>query len=341
MKTSRNYGYLFSLLSGIITIGGNLAGGHWVFMNLFYSLVFLAIIEWFLPEQRSNEVSDHSIFPDAILIVHFIFQVGSLTSLFYSLYFNHLTGIEIAGAGLSTGIHSGTSALVVAHEMIHRKKQSWLRMGKLLLFSAGNIYFFIEHLRIHHKWVGTDRDPATARFGENLYTFFIRSITGQISGAWKLEAERMKQGGKSSLSWSNYVFRNLFMLTLLFVVLFFTIGITAVLAFFLQALTANFLLEYTNYIEHYGLVRNNSERVIEEHSWQSDKIISRFTLIDLSRHSDHHHFASKPYHTLNRYENSPVLPGGYASALYLALIPRIWFKVINPRLEEFRKEKGS
>ena len=114
------------------------------------------------------------------------------------------------------------------------------------------------------------------------------------------------------------------------------LGKIALLAFALQSLTANFLLEYTNYIEHYGLSRTDKERVNETHSWQTDKVISRFILIDLSRHSDHHFYASKPYHTLLTFEKSPVLPGGYASAIYLALIPPIWFHVIHKRLKEYR-----
>lgn len=102
------------------------------------------------------------------------------------------------------------------------------------------------------------------------------------------------------------------------------------MVFLLQSLVANFLLEYTNYIEHYGLSRPENTRVNVELSWQSDKVLSRFVLIDLSRHSDHHFFASKPYHTLRSHEESPVLPAGYASSIYLALIPPLWFKIVDP-----------
>lgn len=326
----RNLSYLLSLTPGIVVVFGNYMGGHWVFANLIYSLVFLAILEWFVPEQRSNNASENALFPDGILIMHIFFQLASLTTLFYSIANGRIEGIDLIGAALSTGVHSGSSSIVIAHEMIHRKNAFWQWGGKFLLFTAGNIYFFIEHLRVHHKWVGTDRDPATARFGENVYSFFLRSVRGQISGAWKLEKERLSQQNKSALSISNEVFRNVLLLVLVNVLLFLFLGVLAVGVYMLQVLTANFLLEYTNYIEHYGLRRNENERVKEKHSWQSDKVISRFTLIDLSRHSDHHYFASKPYHTLKRYEESPVLPGGYASAIYLALIPPIWFKMVNP-----------
>ncbi len=330
----RNLGYLWSLLPGIVTVYGNLLGGYWVFANLIFTLGFLSIVEWFMPENKSNSFSKNEIVPDLILILHVVFQIASLSSLFYSLNGGALQGFTLLGAAISTGIHSGSSSIVVAHELIHRKNRFFQFLGKFLLFSVGNIYFYIEHLRVHHKWVGTKKDPATAKRNESLYAFFIRSMFGQISNAWKLESERLSKSGKSIFE--NAVFVNSIFLITLLTVLIFSFGTIGVTVFMLHVLVANFLLEYTNYIEHYGLTRNEDERVKEDLSWQTDKVISRFFLIDLSRHSDHHYYASKPYHTLLTYENSPKLPGGYASAIYLALIPPLWFKVVNRALDNYK-----
>jgi alkane 1-monooxygenase len=95
---------------------------------------------------------------------------------------------------------------------------------------------------------------------------------------------------------------------------------------------ANFLLEYVNYIEHYGLTRRENERVNEMHSWQSDSIVSRFLLVDLSRHADHHYYAAKPFHTLDSHVKSPELPSGYAGLFFVAAIPPLWFKLIDNRI---------
>ncbi|MGD1892916.1 MAG: fatty acid desaturase, partial [Cyclobacteriaceae bacterium] len=59
-------------------------------------------------------------------------------------------------------------------------------------------------------------------------------------------------------------------------------------AYLVQSVAAFFLLEYVNYIEHYGLERREGERVGKQHAWQSDAVTSRFTLFELSRHADHH-----------------------------------------------------
>lgn len=300
--------------------------------NVVFSLLVLPVLEWVVPEDRDNRSDEEAVLPDVLLALHALLQLACLIAFYLGVRSGTLAGTTLLMAALSTGMHSGTSAIVVAHELIHRNSKGWQFIGRLLLFTAGNIYFFVEHLRVHHKWVGTPRDPATARRGENVYGFFLRSMAGQIAGAWRLESDRLKKEGRARFSWNHDLIRSILLLAACLCFFYATAGPIMVAAFLLQMLLANFLLEYTNYIEHYGLVRDEKERATEIHSWQTDKVISRFILIDLSRHADHHYYASKKYHTLLSYPNSPVLPGGYASALYVALIPPLWFRLIDPLL---------
>ena len=333
--TYRNPKYFFSLLPGIVVIFGNLMGGWWGISNFIFSIGILALIEWFAPEVRSNESSSNTLIPNIVLILHVVIQILAFSSIFYSIYFHQFSFWQLYWAAISVGIHSGSSSIVVAHEMIHRKNRTWKWLGKFLLFTAGNVYFFIEHLRVHHKWVGTDKDPASAKYNESLYHFYIRTTWGQFSHSLKIETERLKSENSFPYGPKNYVIQNLLLLIILCLTLFYNLGTTALAAFVIQAIVANFLLEYTNYIEHYGLSRKENEKVNEKHSWQSDKVISRFFLIDLSRHSDHHSYASKPFHQLNSLSGSPVLPTGYVTSIYLALIPPLWFYVVNKRIAEF------
>jgi alkane 1-monooxygenase len=325
----------------VITLLGNSLGGWWVISNLIFSLVILAVLEFFLPEDKSNEHDRTGMIPDLILYTHFILQILVLSALMLSISRDRITGWQLVFAALSTGVHAGSSSIIVAHEMIHRKAALWQIPGRILLLSAGNIYFYIEHLRVHHKWVGTPKDAATARHGESVYTFFFRSVAGQIRSAWNLEKERLKQKGSFLFDPRNYVFFSVIVISLVLAMLYLFIGIVAVCVMAGQFMVANFLLEYTNYIEHYGLERKGVERVNAELSWQSDKVLSRFLLIDLSRHSDHHFYASKPYHILDSHKESPVLPAGYASCIYLAMIPSLWFRRIHPLLEEFQRRNES
>lgn len=328
----RNYKYIWSLLPGILVILGNLLGGWWVASNAVFVFLILTVLEIFLPVDPSNEQHAEDWFPDALLFVHVMVQTTSLVTLFWTLEHFEYSLVQLLLLSLSVGTHSGSSAIVIAHELIHRKNPWYRGFGSYLLFTAGNIYFFIDHLKVHHKHVGTDADPATARQGETLYRFFARSLTGQISSSWKVESLRLRQEGRSAFSLSNYLISSLLLLFLLLFVLYYFFGWIAVGVFMLQVFFANFLLEYTNYIEHYGLTRQPDERVTEHHSWQTDKVLSRYFLIDLSRHADHHYYASKPYHTLKSFDHSPVLPYGYVSMIFFALIPPLFFRLMHPHL---------
>ncbi|MFZ4797356.1 MAG: alkane 1-monooxygenase [Bacteroidia bacterium] len=332
---NRNWLYTFSLTPGLVAIYGNLTGGFFAFGNVIFSLVFLAISEWITKDFLSNDASEKDdIIPKFILILHIPLQLLSVASLFYGIYTEILTDYFIIGAALSTGLNSGSSAIIVSHEYIHRKVNYERMLGKLLLFSAGNLYFYIDHLKVHHKWVGTNKDHATARFGESMYAFFIRSVSGQFWGAINIEAQRLKTENKMPFGLGNYVIRQLVLQAVFVFCLYYFIGVIAVGAWIIQCFFANFLLEYVNYIQHYGLNRNENQRVTEEHSWQSDKFVSRFVLVDLSRHADHHYYASKPYHTLKTYHNSPVLPTGYAGLFFIAAVPKLWFSIMNKKINE-------
>lgn len=329
----RNMLYALSLTPAMLVVYGNVTGGLVAWYNAVYILFVLGTLEWVMPLLKSNQYSaKEAILPQVILYLHVLAQLLCITSFFYGIHQQLLTGTSLLGASISMGIHSGASAIVVSHEFIHRKAkfQQWL--GRLLLFTAGNFYFFVEHLRIHHKWVGTDKDTATAKKGQSVYAFSLSSSMGQFKGAFKLENQRMKQENRSRFSLHHYVIRQLFLHAFFDTLIVFTLGWAALGWFVLHCVVANFLLEYVNYIEHYGLERNEKQRVTEIHSWQSDQPISRFFLIDLSRHADHHYYASKPYHALVSYEKSPELPSGYAGMFFIAAIPPLWFSIMDKRI---------
>jgi len=334
---NRNITYLLSITPALAVICGNLNGGWWSLLNVVYSLVFLGAAEWLLKPVKDNAHSnkDDSL-PQFILFLHLPMQAVCIISFFYGIYTNILHGQWLWYAAISMGVNTGSAAIVVAHEFIHRKEKIIQFFGRWLLFTAGNFYFFIEHLRVHHKWVGTVKDAATAKKGQSLYAFFLSSSLGQIKGAWCLENERLTKTGKSFFTLNHYVIRQVVLHLLLDMLIWYCLGPIALLAFVLHCLVANFLLEYVNYIEHYGLSRDDKDRVTEIHSWQSDIPVSRFLLVDLSIHADHHYYASKPYHTLSSYEKSPELPSGYAGLFFVAAIPPLWFSIMDKRIEELK-----
>ncbi|MFM7079976.1 MAG: alkane 1-monooxygenase [Bacteroidota bacterium] len=328
----RNHKYTLSLLPGVMVIMGNLLGGWWVGLNVVFVFAIIAVLEVFAAEDKNNATQRDDWFPDALLLAHVFVQTTAIVTMFWSLNrFDYSLG-QLLLMGISVGTNSGSSAIVIAHELIHRKNRIYRSLGSYLLFTAGNIYFYVDHLKVHHKYVGTDMDPATARRGESVYAFFVRSVSGQIKSAWKVESDQLRKMGRSGFHFTNYVLASIVLLFVLLASIWFFLGPLFAGMFMLQTFFANFLLEYTNYIEHYGLSRKHDERVTEKHSWQTDKVISRYFLIDLSRHADHHYHASKPYHTLQSYESSPVLPLGYVSMIFCALVPPVFYHIMESRI---------
>ncbi len=329
----RNLFYFFSLVPAVVCIVGNYLGAWYTASNLIFSLFILALLEWFGPSVNSNDAAEKdAVIPKLVLLLHIPFQFFSIYSLITGIGSGRIEGIWMLFAAISTGINSGSSAIVVSHELIHKKSPFWQFLGRWLLFTAGNMYFFIDHLRVHHKWVGTGKDHATAKKGENIYAFFLRSTLGQFTGAISLENERLKKEGKQNWLFNHYVFRQLLLHAAFDTMLILYGGIVLWLLWVFHCVVANFLLEYVNYVQHYGLERNEKERVTELHSWDSDLFVSRFVLVDLSRHADHHYYASKPYHTLQSFETSPKMPSGYAGLFFIAILPPLWFKLMDARI---------
>ena len=97
------------------------------------------------------------------------------------------------------------------------------------------------------------------------------------------------------------------------------------------------LLETINYIEHYGLMRKLTpsgryERVTEKHSWNSNHILGRIILYELTRHSDHHYKSQKKYQILEYHDVSPQMPYGYPTSMVLSFFPPIWFNIMNKKI---------
>ncbi|HKL02133.1 MAG TPA: alkane 1-monooxygenase, partial [Cryomorphaceae bacterium] len=257
-----------------------------------------------------------------------------------------LAPFEILGSTLSLGVVLGGLAINVAHELGHRNNRFEQFLSKLLLLPNAYMHFFIEHNRGHHKNVSTQEDPASARYNESLYAFWIRSLIFSYISAWRIENKRLRRSGKQIVSFENEMLR-FQIITLIFWGIIFVIFGWKITLLFTGAATVGFLmLETVNYIEHYGLQRNKVsehryEKVQPVHSWNSNHIVGRIMLFELSRHSDHHYQPAKKYQTLDHHEDSPQMPTGYPGMMLLALIPPLWFMVMNPKINHSFKAKNN
>lgn len=330
---NRNLSYFWSLTPQLVCILGNFVGGWFTLGNVLYTLIVLGIVEIISPSNTSNRHQKETAIPKIILYLHILLQILVAISWIMLLARDASSWECICGA-ICAGIAGGSGAIVVAHELIHKANKTDQFWGKFLLASVGNVSFFVHHLRIHHRWVGTSKDAATAKMNQNYYAYLSATFISQFLQAWNSESAILKNKGKSAWSGMNFIFQQIILQSFIGLVLLHFFGVFGIFLWLLSNSISRILLEYVNYIEHYGLQKDESEKVNELHSWQCDKVVSRFFLIDLSRHSDHHMHANKPFNMLNSHLNSPVLPGGYASLIIPVLIPPLWKKLTHPILKK-------
>jgi len=262
----------------------------------------------------------------------------------YVVTHRSLTPVELTGFVLSVGITSGALGINVSHELIHRVNNRFEPfLGRIMLATVWYLHWAIEHVRGHHRTVATPSDPATARRGESFYAFWPRTVVGGFRSAVRIEADRLARQGKKPGRLRNAVYRYVVLELALVAALWWFLGFGAVLFFLAQSLIAVSLLEAVNYLEHYGMERKrledgSYEKVRPEHSWNASHRITNYFLFNLQRHSDHHYRPNRRYQILRHFGQSPQLPNGYAGMVLLTLVPRLWRRVMDRRLEAFEKD---
>ena len=338
--------YLMSYTIAIVTIVGILLGGGYTYMTVIYAFVFIPALEMLLKEsneEMSDEVKKNrsmDIFFDILLYLN-IPLVFSIFFLSLNLLLYSSSSFEIIGIIASTSIMMATNGINVAHELGHRKSFFSRTCSKLLLMPSQYMHFYIEHNFGHHVNVGTAEDPATARYKQSLYSFWITSVIGQYIGAWKLQLKLLKISKHKFFSIKNdMMFYVIFQLMFIYLI-YFNYGITVTIFSLIISVISFLFLETINYIEHYGLSRKKDkngryERVKTIHSWNSNHVVGRLVLYELTRHSDHHFISSKKYQVLESIDESPQLPYGYPTSILLSMVPPLWFKIMNPRVESYQ-----
>jgi alkane 1-monooxygenase len=225
---------------------------------------------------------------------------------------------------LNMGIISGMGA-IISHELIHKHGLYHKVTGYLLLNFMNYGHFVLTHFH-HHKYVCTNLDPSSAKRDESLYPFVWRSLVDNLKLVYNQQAMYKFYYNKF-----NYIMLGQLITTVCVGYLF---GVSGMIFQLLQSAISVFFLEMFNYIEHYGLTRNENEPVQIHHSWNNYEYFSNYFLIKLQRHSDHHMYAQKPYYALKYLENSPVLPYSYPVMIILALFPNTYKKIMNPILDQ-------
>lgn len=286
---------------------------------------------------RSPEAAQWSF--DLLLVLHAALHFALLAGYLRLAQRHGVASADFWVGAFVIGHNTGWSAIIVGHELIHRKSR-WLRwLGRALLCTAFYEHFATEHVRGHHVRVGTEADPATARFGETRAAFKRRTIPAQFRSAWRIECRRL--GDENMGLWDVRLLRSrvvhgLAVEALLLVTTGALLGLAGVTALALQAWVGVDLLETVNYFEHWGLARAGG-RVRLVDSWDTDAAFTHYALFGLARHADHHTHPARPFHALRRIRESPKLPYGYPSMVLMATVWNSRFRRLMT--EELRRRE--
>jgi alkane 1-monooxygenase len=338
----RKLKYISIFLLPITVSVAFIVDGWLTFLPILVFFVGVPLLEHFLPPAVDNltEEERHAAEQDPFfnLLIYAMVPVQLFFVGWYLVVFKEIdTTQDLIGRTVALGIMCGVIGINVGHELGHRLNRGEQFLGEILLLTSLENHFLPYHNRGHHTNVATPSDPATARKNEPVFVFWFRSHFGSYAQAWQIECQRMAIMGKAKFSFQNrmvvYTLAQLCVLLSIYLVF----GLFAMLGFFAAAVFGILLLETVNYIEHYGLLRKQRENGTYEsvkriHSWNSNHVIGRVVLFELSRHSDHHFKADRPYQLLENHDESPVMPTGYPGMMLLSLVPPLFFEVMNKRI---------
>ncbi len=335
-----------------IVIVSLLSSGYWTFFAPAIAFIVIPALEQILPRSRTNHSEEaetskmSNLFFDFLLYLNLPIQFGMLAYFLYIVTYGGLADIELIGTTISMGIACGILGINVAHELGHRTQKFEQLMARTLLLSSLYMHFYIEHNRGHHKNVGTPVDPATSRLNEPIYIFWFRSIIGSYFSALRLEKLRLERMGLGAWSFRNEMLRFAVIQILFVAVIGLIFSPLTILYFLAAAAVGILLLETVNYIEHYGLRRLELEpglyeKVKPTHSWNSEHILGRVMLYELTRHSDHHFKANRKYQILRYFGESPQLPLGYPASMVVCMFPPVWFSIMNPRIRKIKSAEEA
>lgn len=264
--------------------------------------------------------------------------------LWYAPQAAHLSGWEMVGLFFGVGVITGTVGINYSHELMHQRNRLERWWADLLLAMVLYSHFRSEHLLVHHRYVGTPRDPVTARYNEGFHRYFPRVLVQCFKSAFRAEARML---ARKALPWntlSNPFFKYWALQVGCLLLALILGGWIGVGLFLFQALIAIWQLELVNYIEHYGLTRKHLgngkyEHVQPKHSWNAAHRASNWLLINLQRHSDHHYKPDRRFPVLQTYgpDEAPQLPFGYPVMTMAAMVPPLWRRVMNPKVRTWRK----
>ena len=342
--------YAAATLAPVLLIGaGATYGGIWPWLAFLYMTVVTFTLDTLItpredqgdePATADRDLPEADALSVALALVHFPLLFAVVASLASGSLPPATWFALFAGAGLFFGQVSNSNA----HELIHRSRRPLFTLGKWVYISLLFGHHTSAHTKVHHRYAASAEDPNSARENEGFYRFAKRAWWGSFTRGYAAEQAdiaRARATGTGGRRMNPYV-------TYCAGALGFCIAMAALYgwgglgAFLLIAWYAQTQLLLSDYVQHYGLrrkTRDNGrlEPIGPGHSWNATQWFSRHLMLNAPTHSDHHAHPARPYPALRRMPDAPTLPSTLPAMAMIALFPKIWRRIMNPRLADWRE----
>jgi alkane 1-monooxygenase len=263
----------------------------------------------------------------------FFFVVFNIWTLYF-LGTHVLPGWALVIFIYSVVILNSNFAISLAHDLMHAEKRIDRLLSTTLLLQNGFFYLEADHIYIHHRHVGTDHDPATARLGEDLYSYFQRSVSARLK-MMLLPGSVFPPGIESSTIRGNRV---RLAICLAYLAVSWWVSWQAFFCVFVQFGLVTIIYESITYIQHYALrreldVAGKAEPVRLHHAWNCYYKTSAYMHYMMPVHSIHH-LKEENLAAITDFAG-PSMPRPFATMMMTAWMPKRWFRLMNGRATLF------
>ena len=339
----RKFKYLGAYLIPLFGLFTFKSTGVYAFFGLIFLYVLVPILEQILPLSSYNlnkaekELAKESSFFDLTLYLLVPLHLFVIYSFLITVSSAAISTIDLIACVLMMGTILGVNGINVGHELGHKTNHPFkMFLAHVMLTTSIQNHFVTYHNSGHHRDIGTPEDFSSAKQGDNFYYFALRSQIGGYFKTWKLESKRLIALGKNKFINPMIIYTLIPVLFLTTICFFFNFN--TMIIYGITGIYGISVLEAQNYFAHYGLRRKKQEngryeKVQPKHSWNSDHLIGRVLLFELTRHSDHHHMGAKSFQLLESKKDSPLLPFGYPMMLMLSYFPFIFKPIMKKHLK--------
>lgn len=316
-------------------------GGWWVVVAVLYITIFTFTLDQLVSVTKAREQPQGE-FPSAdrlstvLAISHFCLLALVVWALSSNPQFGFFSTL---GLFVAAGLFFGQVSNSNAHELIHRTNKRLFNLGKWVYISMLFGHHTSAHLLVHHRFAASDYDPNSAEKGESFYTFARQAWIGSAKAGFEMESNGMKNMRTKPARFSHPYYTYSLGGGASLLIAYLIGGWGGLLALISLASYAQVQLLLSDYVQHYGLrratlVNGKLAPVALRHSWNAPHWMTNYLMLAAPRHSDHHAHPNKPYPALLLPDPdvAPSLPYSLPTMAIIALSPRFWRRVMDPRV---------